>query len=286
MKLRNILVCILICTITLTLTMSAYAVPETDTSVYVKNIINYYRCYQTEASAEIQVWLEALERTDPRQAAAWKQIMKSWQWVDQSMDIHYNALPEGLPEDDTLGIVVMGYALNPDGSMRQELRDRLTVALGASVDYPRAYLICTGGGTASESDVTEAGVMAQWLQEQGVAPERLIVEEASLSTVQNAQNTYAMLLEAYPQITTLAVITSDYHIHRSVLFFRAVSDLASHVDGTRAIDVAANACCLTAYPGRESTDYLADGLASIAGVSLDRRTRPALFVRDKKILWK
>jgi len=286
MKLRKSLVCILICAIMLTLTMSAYAAPETDTSVYIENIINYYRCYQTEASAEIQVWLDALERVDADQAAAWKEIMSSWQWIDQSMDISYDVLPEGLPQDDSLAIVVMGYALNPDGSMRQELYDRLGVALRSAQSYPNASVICTGGGTASDSNETEAGVMAQWLLEQGIAPQRLIVEDMSLTTTQNAQNTYALLLKEHPQITSLAVVTSDYHIYRSVLFFSAVSDYASNMNGTRDIDVVANACCWTTHPGREGNDLLADGLASIAGVTLDRRSKPALFVSHKKILWR
>ena len=164
--------------------------------------------------------------------------------------------------------------------MKQELVDRLTVALTSAKLYPNAYIICTGGGTAADSDATEAGVMAQWLEDQGISPQRIIAEDRSMSTVDNAVNTYGLLLAEYPAVANLAVITSDYHIHRSVLFFGAVSDYFSTLSGTGAVEVVGNAVCWTTYSGRESHNTLASGLAQIAGVSLDMRNTPALFAAD------
>ncbi len=72
-------------------------------------------------------------------------------------------------------VVILGFQLNPDGSMKDELIERLKVGLKSAEKYPNAYIVCTGGGTAAENaEATEAGEMAKWLEEQGVAKERII----------------------------------------------------------------------------------------------------------------
>lgn len=75
--------------------------------------------------------------------------------------MYNDVLPDGLPDTDELCIVVLGFQLNPDGSMRDELINRLNVALRSAEKYPNAYIVCTGGGTASgNASATEAGEMA------------------------------------------------------------------------------------------------------------------------------
>ena len=132
------------------------------------------------------------------------------------------SLPDGLPEDDTLCLVVLGFQLNPDGTIRKELEERLKVALAASEKYPRAIIVCTGGGTAIKNpDATEAGRMAQWLEENGVDPSRIVAEDHSLTTAQNAIYTMDILTEKYPQAEQIAILSSDYHIATGVLLFGA-----------------------------------------------------------------
>ena len=47
-------------------------------------------------------------------------------WRTVGTAIHYDVLPDGLPDTDELAIVVLGFQLNPDGSMRSELTERLS----------------------------------------------------------------------------------------------------------------------------------------------------------------
>ena len=91
-------------------------------------------------------------------------------------------------------LTVLGFELNDDGTMQDELIGRLTVALACAEQYPNAYVICTGGGTAKDNpDVTEGGLMGEWMLEHGLDKDRLIIEDQSHTTAENASNSYDIL---------------------------------------------------------------------------------------------
>jgi uncharacterized SAM-binding protein YcdF (DUF218 family) len=162
--------------------------------------------------------LEELTAADPALGDQWTRIMDLWEAPVTVND----ALPDGLPQDDSLCLVALGFQLNPDGTMRPELVERLKVLLAAAEQYPQAVLVCTGGGTAADDPTaTEAGRMAEWLEARGVEPSRLVVEDRSLTTAQNAQYTFAILAERYPQVKQIAIVSSDYHIATGTLLFSA-----------------------------------------------------------------
>ena len=162
--------------------------------------------------------LSALASLDPSLGEKWTRIMDLWE-----APVTVNTkLPDGFPEDDSLCLVGLGFQLNPEGTMRDELVERLKVMLSASEKYPNAIIVCTGGGTAADDPTaTEAGRMAEWLEAQGVDPSRLIVEDRSLTTAQNAIYTFDILTERYPQVRQIAIISSDYHIATGTLLFGA-----------------------------------------------------------------
>ncbi len=162
--------------------------------------------------------LSSLASLDPSLGEKWTRIMDLWE-----APVTVNAeLPDGLPEDDSLCLVGLGFQLNPDGTMRDELIERLKVMRAAAEKYPNAVIVCTGGGTASGNpSATEAGRMAEWLESQGVDPARLIVEDRSLTTAQNAVFTFDILAEKYPRVRQIAIISSDYHIATGTLLFGA-----------------------------------------------------------------
>lgn len=133
-----------------------------------------------------------------------------------------NGISEDLPDDDTLCLVAMGYQLNPDGTMREELIGRLMVLKRVSEKYPNALIVCTGGATASGNpSATEADRMANWLRRHGVDSGRILVETRSMTTGQNAVNTVLLLTTKYPRVTNIVIVTSDYHMAGSVQGFRS-----------------------------------------------------------------
>ena len=194
--------------------LSGLAEDQSSAQPYIERlVISYAARGERDADA-----LGQLASVDPVSADQWTRIMDLWEAPVTVNDV----LPEDLPRDDSLCLVALGFQLNPDGTMREELVERLKVLLSASQQYPSAVIVCTGGGTAAEDpSATEAGKMAEWLQAQGVDSSRIIVEDRSVTTAQNAVFTFDLLSERCPQVRQIAIISSDYHIATGTLLFGA-----------------------------------------------------------------
>lgn len=224
--------------------------------------------YCANDSGKIESCLDALEAESPAEGALWRRIMTDWVRLNEAGFEDHRVLPDDLPQDDSLCVVVFGYGLGADGSIQPELEDRLYVALNAARQYPNAYVAVTGGQTSEVAGVTEGGQMAAWLRAQGVAESRLIVEDQALSTTQNAANTYKLLTSAYPQAKTLAVVTSDYHVACAGVLLQIWSDYQSQVNGASALNVAAGVSCATDTPvGDRMLSSQARGIAQITGTA-------------------
>ena len=224
-----------------------------------------YGTYGAEANDRINKLLKKLAEEDEVAGTRWKEIMDIWCSDGLGQTIHYDILPDGLPDTDELCIVVLGFQLNPDGTMKEELVKRLTVALNSAKKYPNAYIVCTGGGTASENEsASEAGEMAKWLFEQGIEKKRVIVEDNSITTAQNAIFTYDILTSLYPSVKKLAIVSSDYHIATGELLFKAESILRANAPGNEKLEVISNAAW-KAPSGSLSTMFQAGALIELFG---------------------
>jgi len=221
---------------------------QTDEAQLIKDLILYYGCHGEAAVEEINDLLSALKESSPSAGKLWEDIMDYWKYTNTDLVINMKNPPEGLSEDDSLALVILGGALNADGSMRDELLGRLQVGLDFAKKYPNAYVVCTGGATAKENkDVTEAGQMGAWLLEHGLEKNRLILEDRSLSTIDNAQYTMEILHKEYPQVAALAIVSSDYHIARAVLLFETASLM-------KAYEVRVVSNCASSAPDKNYTD--------------------------------
>ena len=186
----------------------------------VTDIIYTMRNRGEEEEPSIRALLEELKAADPALGTMWEGIADYWFYVCRDFTVNPGRLPDGLPEDDSLGIVVLGFQLMGDGEMAPELIGRCETALACAAQYPNAYLIVTGGGTASGNrSATEADVMASWLEEHGIGKEKIIIENRSLTTDQNASNTCSILAEQHPEIRSLAMVSSDYHVAQGSMLF-------------------------------------------------------------------
>lgn len=236
-----------------------------DENSIIRDILYAY-CQNQDLSAErMENLLKELEYTDKDAARRWREILDCWQEANNEMQLHYGSLPGGLNNSDKLCLIVLGFQLNPDGSIQEELVGRLETALESAKQYPDSYILCTGGGTASAApEATEADAMAQWLIGHGIEEARIIVENRSLTTSQNAIFSYQILTRDYPEITETAIISSDYHIPWASILFQTQFILGEHP-----MNVVSNAAYRT---GKEIKDnsllrYQLNGILEIAEIS-------------------
>ncbi len=240
------------------------AAPRAPQAIIEEMVVDH-GSYGDEADERVAALLRELKASDADLGARWERIMALWEAVDSDLPLNVDVLPDGLPDTDALCLVVLGFQLEEDGSMREELIERLTVAKRSAEKYPNALIVCTGGGTAAGNEsATEAGKMAEWLIENGIAPERVIAEDRSLTTAQNAIYTFDILAEKYPQVTQLAIVSSDYHIATGALLFGAEAILRAEKAGGESVSVVSNAAW-RAPSGSLSAMFQAGALIELSG---------------------
>lgn len=108
-------------------------------------------------------------------------------------------------------IVVLGYGLKPDGTMRWILHTRVLAALAVAQMFPQAPIIVTGGNPRNGN--TEAEQMGKMLRLYGTPRDRIILEERSSSTEQNARFSVPLAQEA--GASGIILVTSSSHQERA-----------------------------------------------------------------------
>ncbi len=207
----------------------------------VTDMVYAYKIQVPDRDAVIAADVAELKAYEPRLGTAWGGIMEYWDYANARMELNYDRLPEDLPQDDSLCIVVLGFQLLTDGSMSPEMHGRCELALQAAEQYPNAFVAVTGGGTAYKNPkATEAGVMANWFLLHGIPEERLIIEDQSFTTEQNALFTREILTERYPQVKSLVIVSSDYHLPLGCLMFTEAALLYQCEYGTLPFAVVSN----------------------------------------------
>jgi uncharacterized SAM-binding protein YcdF (DUF218 family) len=108
-------------------------------------------------------------------------------------------------------IVILGYGLAPDGSMRAILRRRVMTGLIVAQFFPQSPIIVTGGNP--QNGKTDAGQMRNMLMLLGFPADRIIVEDKANSTVQKAQ--FSVPLAKQAGTSGIILVTSTTHQGRA-----------------------------------------------------------------------
>ncbi|ALN73249.1 YdcF family protein [Aureimonas sp. AU20] len=136
-----------------------------------------------------------------------------------------NRFPKPLLPERVAGIVVLGGSFDTRVARTRgepelnDAADRITTALALSRQFPEAKIVFSGGAAAMfEDDVTESSVAQRLFGDLGLAPERLVLEDRSRNTVENARFSKEL---ADPQSgDTWLLVTSAAHMPRAVGCFR------------------------------------------------------------------
>ena len=113
-------------------------------------------------------------------------------------------------------IIVLGAQVREDGP---------SVVLKYRLDAAIAYLnenlntICiVSGGQGTNEPFSEAEGMAEYLLENGIEKNRIILEDESKSTVENIQNSKMLIQQPYNGV---GIVTNNFHVFRAMQIAKA-----------------------------------------------------------------
>ena len=129
-----------------------------------------------------------------------------------------------IPEKDKDVLIVLGCGLKKDGTPTPLLRGRLDLALAfdreQQVQRGKSASYIVSGGQGPDEVQSEAASMRDYLLEQGIAPDRILMEDRSTDTEENMRFSRAVLEQSCPNARA-AFFTTNYHVFRSGLKARA-----------------------------------------------------------------
>jgi uncharacterized SAM-binding protein YcdF (DUF218 family) len=125
------------------------------------------------------------------------------------------------------GIVVLGGSIIPDlATLRgdesglNEAAERITATVELARKYPAARIIFTGGNASLFENITpESAVAYRLFVALGIAPDRIIAEDQSRNTIENA--VFSRLIAQPKPNERWLLVTSASHMPRAIAVFRA-----------------------------------------------------------------
>lgn len=129
--------------------------------------------------------------------------------------IWIHTAPIGYSGDEAL--VVLGYRCI-NNEIHPFLRERLTTSLQLIRKYPFKKIILSGGTVASIK--AEAEIMKNFLLNNGVENERILVDNMSRDTIENIINIKKIMEEE--SITSCIIVTNSFHIRRVCYITRKI----------------------------------------------------------------
>jgi uncharacterized SAM-binding protein YcdF (DUF218 family) len=124
-------------------------------------------------------------------------------------------------------LVVLGAAVREDGSVSAAMRRRVVRAVAEARARPGARVLLSGGlGKRHPPGLPpEAHLMAALARAEGLAPDGLILEDASRDTLENALLSLDALHAAGLASAPVVVVTDRTHLRRALWCFRRVARL-------------------------------------------------------------
>ena len=120
-------------------------------------------------------------------------------------------------------VIVLSGMLNPVSRKGRlefgEAVDRIHAGAKIIRSKKARYILLSGGsGFLSNGIDSEAVLLKDWLVEQNINPDQILVEGESRNTGENAANSAAILRSK--NIDSVILVTSAFHMHRGVLTLR------------------------------------------------------------------
>lgn len=140
------------------------------------------------------------------------ELTRIWEIIDawETRPIGTYESGVGAPSDDPV-ILVLGYKLNPDGSIHPQLADRLETAMELHSRLPASRLLLSGG--VPQKGVAEATAMRKWFESKGVDPSVIWEEGHSRDVVENML--YSRQILDQQNAARVVIVTAAHNVRRA-----------------------------------------------------------------------
>ena len=137
--------------------------------------------------------------------------------TDDQIIVHYNGDRSSVTNSDLVEIsriepeciMVLGAAVNPDGTPSQMLKDRLETGIALYHMGVAPKLLLTGDN--GQMEYNEVQVMKNFAVDRGVAEEDIFLDHAGFSTYDSVYRaSYVFGVES------MVVVTQEYHLYRAL----------------------------------------------------------------------
>lgn len=116
---------------------------------------------------------------------------------------------DSLPENTY--VITLGAKVEASGAPGKILKKRLDTTYEILSGREDLKCIVTGG-QGSDEPISEAQCMRDYLVRKGISPDRIIIEDKATNTIENIENTLAILDGEYGGF---AVVTTNFHLPRA-----------------------------------------------------------------------
>jgi len=123
------------------------------------------------------------------------------------------------PRRDFDYIIIHGCGLRADGTVTKLLANRLDKAIAVfRKSTAESPMLIPSGGQGADECRSEAAAMCEYLLSKGIPAESVILEDRSTTTLENLQNSKAIIEQRGGGRTVL--VTSNYHVYRCLYYAR------------------------------------------------------------------
>ena len=118
-------------------------------------------------------------------------------------------------------VIIHGCGLLEGSRISKLLQQRLDKAIEIYHKDPTPPMMLPSGGKGSDEHVSESEAMAQYLLDNGIPIDRLLIENLSATTMENLKNSKEIIDRREGRKYT-ALVTSNYHVYRCLSYCRKI----------------------------------------------------------------
>ena len=118
-------------------------------------------------------------------------------------------------------VIIHGCGLLNGEEISPLLKSRLDKAIEVYRKDPTPPMMIPSGGKGEDETISESEAMAAYLQENGVNPTHILIENQSMTTMENLQNCKA-IIDGRKGRKYTALVTSNYHVYRCLSYCRKI----------------------------------------------------------------